>query len=96
MTHPAPVKLRAVFGPDGADVSTADTIRTVGPHPVMIPAVWVPEGGAPPCYPYEHIGQAVFIPDSNDRDTSVPCAPCQRHSLWNPSLSDGERGPMWT
>jgi muramidase (phage lysozyme) len=63
------LKLRAVFIPDGADVSMADIIQAVGPHPVLIRAVWVPPGGAMPGYPYEHIGQAVFIPDDDDRDT---------------------------
>jgi hypothetical protein len=37
----------------------------------MIRAVWVPEGGALPGYPYEHIGHAVFIPDSDDHSTSA-------------------------
>ncbi len=38
----------------------------------MIPAVWVPEGGALPGYPYEHIGRAVFIPDEEDKIGRMP------------------------
>jgi hypothetical protein len=63
------LKLRALFIPDGADVAMADIIQVSGPHPVPMRAVWVPPGAAMPGYPYEHIGQAVFIPDSDDRDT---------------------------
>ncbi|HEY7578421.1 MAG TPA: hypothetical protein VH855_12570 [Acetobacteraceae bacterium] len=48
-----------------------DIIQAVGPNPVMIRAVWVPPGGTLPGYPYEHIGQAVFIPDSDERNTPV-------------------------
>jgi hypothetical protein len=60
------LRLRAVFVPDGAEVSMAEITQAVGPHPVRIPAVLVPDGGTLPGYPYEHIGRAVFIPDEAD------------------------------
>ena len=65
------LKLRAVFVPDGAQVSMADIIRVVGPHPVTFRAVWAPLGSALPGYPYEHIGNAVFIPDSDAGEGSA-------------------------
>ncbi len=60
----------------------------------MIRAVWVPEGAALPGYPYEHIGQAVFIPDSDDRN--MPAVTSRRNpSRMSPSrtarLSDPSR-----
>lgn len=62
------LKIRAVFIPDGAQVSMSDITRVVGFDPVLIRAVWVPPGGAMPGYPHEIIGQATFIPDSEDQD----------------------------
>ena len=65
------LKIRAVFIPDGAQVSMSDITRVVGFDPVFIRAVRVPPGGAPPGYPYEIIGQATFIPDGDDQERST-------------------------
>jgi hypothetical protein len=85
------VQIRALFMPDGVEVSPADTTRAVGLHPVMIRAVWVPEGGALPGYPYEHIGSAVFIPDSDDDEERTD-------ATWRASppseAATGERRPL--
>ncbi|HEY7579256.1 MAG TPA: hypothetical protein VH855_16820 [Acetobacteraceae bacterium] len=69
------LKLRAVFIPDGAQVSMSDIARVVGLNPVLIPAVLVPPGGAPPGYPYEIIGEATFIPDRSDRERPARTGP---------------------
>jgi hypothetical protein len=65
------LKLRAVFIPDGAQVSMSGITRVVGFDPVFIRAVRVPPGGAPPGYPFEVIGQATFTPDSDDQGRST-------------------------
>jgi hypothetical protein len=59
------LKLPAVFVPDSAAhrVSQADITAMLGYDAVKIPAVFVPEGGKPPGYGYERIGQAEFRPD---------------------------------
>lgn len=59
-----------MFIPDGAQVSASDLTRVVGLNPVMIPAAFVPPSGARPGYPYEHIGQAIFIPDEDGQEGS--------------------------
>jgi hypothetical protein len=71
------LKLRAALVPDGAAVSMADITAMVGPDPVMIPAVLVPDGASLPGYPYEHIGQAMFIPDQDNRVGSTRTNPQQ-------------------
>ncbi len=73
--HHHTLKFRAVFVPDGADISMADITRAVGPNPVMIPAVLVPDGGTLPGYPYEHIGRAQFIPDQDQRASATRTSP---------------------
>jgi hypothetical protein len=93
------LKIRAVFIPDGAQVSMSDITRVVGFDPVFIRAVWVPPGGAMPGYPYEHIGEAVFIPDRDGRDTPASIhgqsparmSPWRATSLPAPSRTEASR-----
>jgi hypothetical protein len=85
------VQIRALFIPDGVEVSPADITRAVGLHPVMIRAVWVPEGGALPGYPYEHIGSAVFIPDSDDDQDRTDAT---WHASPPTEAAAGERRPI--
>jgi hypothetical protein len=96
------LKLRAVFIPDGAQVSMADINQVVGRDPVLIPAVLVPPGGALPGYPYEPIGAAIFIRDSNDQERSTRASSRWAGTQNDPAVPDkpmprrlhGSRSPM--
>ena len=61
------LKVRAVFVPEDSEhqLTKTSVMSDLSFDPVQISAVFVPEGGAPPGYPYEHVGAAEFRPDDD-------------------------------
>jgi hypothetical protein len=73
------LKLPAIFIPDGNpdNISTADILRIIGPHAVMIRAIFTPDGSdaPPPGYPWVELGPMTLPPKKGPTETPSTAAP---------------------
>lgn len=83
------LRLRAVFVPEGSedDVPTQALAVSLGVGVVKFPAILVPEGEAPPGYPYVPFGRMEFDEDKDDNsEQDFPGS--QAEGTWEPAHRD--------
>ena len=89
------MKLRAVFvhKDDKDQISQAGIVGALGYDTVKIPAVFVPKGGTPPGYPYEHFGRAEFRRSGGDGGKRIFNSGPSAAGPQDAKVEDGESGP---
>jgi hypothetical protein len=89
------MKLRAVFvhKDDKDQISQAGIVGALGYDTVRIPAVFVPKGGTPPGYPYEHFGRAEFRRSGGDGGKRAVASGQSSAGPQDAREEDSESGP---